>query len=119
MPAEALAKAGGESWIRTSEGIADGFTVHPLWPLGNLAASQAYSTSLFNYNIVFFNRFQLNFIKFCIFFKKNVFLPHLIELFLFYLNKSIPIVIFFKVIIIKDKQKLSFFTKRTNNVNKP
>lgn len=33
-----LAKSGGEGWIRTSEGIADGFTVHPLWPLGNLAA---------------------------------------------------------------------------------
>ena len=37
-----LAKAsyGGESRIRTYEGITSGFTVRPLWPLGNLTKVQ-------------------------------------------------------------------------------
>ncbi len=32
---------GGENRIRTCEGVANGFTVRPLWPLGNLPAQRA------------------------------------------------------------------------------
>ena len=35
LPAELLPHY-GEGWIRTNEGDANGFTVRPLWPLGNL-----------------------------------------------------------------------------------
>jgi hypothetical protein len=34
-------KPGGEGRIRTSEGIANRFTVCPLWPLGNLSDSKS------------------------------------------------------------------------------
>ena len=34
-------EAGGEGRIRTSEGIANRFTVCPLWPLGNLSDSKS------------------------------------------------------------------------------
>src|SRR4030042_6813871 len=34
-------KTGGEGRIRTSEGIANRFTVCPLWPLGNLSDSKS------------------------------------------------------------------------------
>ena len=34
-------KLGGEGRIRTSEGIANRFTVCPLWPLGNLSDSKS------------------------------------------------------------------------------
>ena len=36
-------KTGGEGRIRTSEGIANRFTVCPLWPLGNLSDSKPFS----------------------------------------------------------------------------
>src|SRR4030043_1202230 len=35
-------KSGGEGRIRTSEGIANRFTVCPLWPLGNLSKTNLF-----------------------------------------------------------------------------
>ena len=50
-----LAGPGGEGRIRTSEGIANRFTVCPLWPLGNLSDSKSFSfgrTNLLNRKIL-------------------------------------------------------------------
>ncbi len=41
---------GGEGRIRTSEGIANRFTVCPLWPLGNLSRVNYYIITKFSVN---------------------------------------------------------------------
>ena len=68
-PYEALAEYGGEGWIRTSEGIADGFTVHPLWPLGNLAAPKHIPQACSTIILFFSNDFNLNFDKKSLFYQ--------------------------------------------------
>ena len=35
LPLSYTREYGGGSWIRTNESAANGFTVRPLWPLGN------------------------------------------------------------------------------------
>jgi hypothetical protein len=69
VPFEALAKNGGEDWIRTSEGIADGFTVHPLWPLGNLAVPKHIPQACSTIILFFSMDFNLILIKTTLFYK--------------------------------------------------
>jgi hypothetical protein len=64
---------GGEGRIRTSEGVANRFTVCPLWPLGNLSRVNFYVITKIRTNqyifpsiSCFFNRFEGRKVRFSI-----------------------------------------------------